>query len=312
MDGLSIALTVTTLIAVTSQAVSLFTRFSDAFRQDNQFSTIYYNLRIENQKTNAWAKRIQMQLQPGQGLESVIPSDSLVEVNKILMKLKTTYELVEMKLRSVRYDPKKDRSQRAFFNKLRWLLVGYDEPKQMVKLLKSLNEYLNLIAPVLPGYTSIEPYSVPGPPTTAEIVPTIAMQPQPLETNEGANDDQKSEVEDEDTQLDFNLLLDRHISTKAVFDACVRTLKSLEKVEAAIVLPSGQTLRAQASLATRKLQTWGIGMFTGPLALDHLFDCHGKRARPLRQAILKLLVRIAATGGMCPSDYEAHVLAHPC
>lgn len=149
MEAVTIGYLLLTIVQVTKDATRLINSIKYSAPKVDQ---IYYRILAEKETTEAWANP--MRIANGMDLESSIPPDKLNEVTKLLRKLVEYVKVAEARYAKVQL---KSADQKNTIANLRaravFVLAGYDDLKDLVDVIASMNKALLTIAPVLPPYS---------------------------------------------------------------------------------------------------------------------------------------------------------------
>ena len=248
--------TILAVLNIIEKSSNLVQRFNKALKDDNNFSIIYYRLLAEKGKYEGWANNMRV-------VGNQIPPKDLETVNEIKDKLEETFHKVEK--RFGKYKPAfGGKAQRADAKaRMKWILGESDEIKELLDLIRTLNESLGIVAPILPPYTS------PGPTATTEVID----EPHPGSAGH---------IEELSTPSFSNVLW-------KLFDTCLHCLSVIGLAKDKI----GDLAKGQAY----RLRLWGVGLFQDVISLDELLYASRKHTDSLRTFLLEAFVDIAITEG---------------
>ena len=152
-DPISLAIGAGYLILSVVQVTNNAYRLIDSIKYSApKVDQIYYRILAEKETTEAWAN--QMRIANGMDLQTSIPPDKLDEVTKLLSKLVQYVKTAEDKYAKVELKPADQKNTIANLRaRAQFVLSGYDDLKDLVDVITSMNKALTTIAPPLPPYS---------------------------------------------------------------------------------------------------------------------------------------------------------------
>ena len=293
MDPFSAIYLVLTLVQTTNNAYRLVNSIRYSAPKVDQ---IYYRLLSEKETTEAWAN--QMRMANGTDLQTSIPPDKLDEVTKLLSKLVIYVKRAEDKYAKVEL---KSADQKNTIANLRaraqFVLTGYDDLKDLVDAIASMNKALTTIAPPLPPYSRHmysegsthpqiqrlisddgQPLSTPGSMDGTTAVETPLSRAQTWQPSRTGTDDSTRNVYD----------LEHLPSLQSIYELCLNAMQMMAY--------RGRHALIQNSVARLKL--WGTGIFEPPVPLDNVLMLRKNDSNAVRQAFLKAMAHILVLQGM--------------
>ncbi|GAB7347677.1 hypothetical protein MBLNU459_g5244t1 [Dothideomycetes sp. NU459] len=237
---------------------------------------IYFQLLAEKEATESWTKQIQLS-----GGPTPFPPEKLDEVKRLLIKLEIYYEKAQRKY--VRIDPSPRGSNRAssLRAKTAFVLLNFEDLRELVATIHAMNTALRAIAPPLPPYTTPR-YSEGMAPELVSVLtrayPT-APQRNPFPP-EHVNDSPESSGSESSVSLVEKQ--PKGTSLETIYKLSLRGLRQLAKLRKINLIDN----------AAARLQLWGIGLFSEAFSLDMIFDVHGDSENPLREGLLEAFATI--------------------
>ena len=302
MDLVSVGYLILTLEQVTKNAYSLTNSIKYSTPKVDQ---IHYQILAEKATTEAWAN--QMRITNGRDSAPSIPPDKLDGVTKLLSKLVEYVKAAEDKYAKVK---SKSADKKNTIANLRpralFMLSGYNDLKDLVDVIASMNKALLMIAPALPPY-----------PRHMYPEGSIRPQIQHLMLDDHDTNSQGSEAQPSSTPVSMD-------GTTAVGPTFSRTqTKQLSRIGTDISarsvyglehLPSLRSiyelcLNAMDMMAHRgrhallqnssaRLKLWGAGIFELPVPLDTVLMLREKDSNAVRKVFLKAMAYILVRLGM--------------
>lgn len=282
-----------TLVQVTNNAYRLINKIKYSAPKVDQ---IYYRMLAEKETTEAWAN--QMRMANGMDLQTSIPPDKLDEVTKLLNKLMMYVKAADEKYAKVELKSADQKNTIANLKaRAQFVLSGYDDLKDLVDVIASMNKALTTIAPPLPPYSR---HMYPEGSTRPQVQRLISDYGQPSSTPRSmggttavettlsrAQTEQASDIgPDHPTGNVYNL---EHLpSLKSIYGLCLNAMDMMAH--------RGRHALLQNSSARLKL--WGAGIFEPPVPLDNVLMLRKKDSNAVRQAFLKVMAYILVLQGM--------------
>ena len=256
MDPVSVSASILSILTILEKSSDLIQRFNKALRDDSNFSIIYFTLMAEKRKYEGWANNMRL-------VGNQINPDDLATVNEIEDKLRETLHRAEKRIG--KFEPAVGgKAQRADAKaRMKWILGESDVIKDLLVLIRTLNESLGIMAPILP------PYTLPGPTATTEVI----NEPHPGSAGH---------IAEPFTPLFSNVL-------GKLFDTCLHCLSVIGLAKDKIGdLAEGQAYR---------LRLWGVGLFQDVISLEELLYASRKQTESLNTFLLEAFVDIAIAEG---------------
>ena len=293
MDPVTTGYLILTLVQVTNNAYRLINSIKYSAPKVDQ---IYYRILAEKETTEAWAN--QMRMANGMDLQTSIPPDKLDEVTRILSKLVQYVKAAEDKYAKVEL---KTANQKNTIANLRaralFVLSGYDDLKDLVDVIASMNKALTTIAPPLPPY-SRHMYSDGSPhPQVQHLISDVGQPSSTLVSMDGttavettfsrAQTEQPSRM-GTDNSAGSVYDLEHLPSLQSIYELCLNAMHMMAH--------RGRHALLQNSFARLKL--WGAGVFEPPAPLDNVLMLRKKDSNAVRQAFLKAMAHILVLQGM--------------
>ena len=292
MDPVAVGYLVLTVVQVTNNAYRLINSIKYSAPKVDQ---IYYRILAEKETTEAWAS--QMRIGNGMDLQTSIPPDKMDEVTKLLSKLVQYVKAAEDKYAKVelRADPKNTMANlrsRALF-----VLSGYDDLKDLVDVVASMNKALMTIAPAPPPHSRLMYPEGSTRPQVQHLILDDGQSSSTLISMDGttavetifsrAQTEQLSRIgTDKSTVSVYDL---EHLpSLKSIYELCLNAMGMLAH--------RGRHALLQNSSARLKL--WGTGIFELPVPLDVVLMLRKKDSNAVRQTFLKAMAHILVLQGM--------------
>lgn len=273
MDPITVSASILSIVQLVNDATRLFKRLQTL--DEKKVSILYFKLMAEKTIMTTWANR--MRLLNGDDLRKAVPPENFQDVMEIIEKLDQVFEEANKNLHSVIAlggEKLKPGNLKARFL---WVSIGYEQLKESIELLETLNRALGIKAPGLP------PYSPPGrgsdvvsAQATTEVTSSSALGSTTLAENP-MNSEPSPGKEAPRTTL------------RTVYRLCLGTLR----VIGAQVSPLSLAVRTVSS----RLEMCATGFFEEPYPLDEILESHRKRCDPLREYILRTFIDIAIAEG---------------
>lgn len=280
-------LTIFAISTVLNTAFNLAQKCRRALVNDNRFSTIYFTFMGEKRKYEAWANNMRL-------VGNSIPLEDIAAVNDIRESLEKTLDKAQkMFQRFQTYKPEIGGKplHPKVTDRMKWALWASDEIEDLLKLVRTLNEVLGIMAPILP------PYTLPGTVSTQ-----TAASAEFTATGEEINEfdaDSLGGISEQPATPAFNNVLQRF------YDTCLKGLNLIGLAKDEI----GDLARRQ----TYQLHLWGTGLFDDELSLEELLYASVKKTESLYTFLLEAFVDIAIVEGpllqaTCPDGERANIV----
>ena len=308
MDPITVGYLILTMVQMTKNATSLINSIKYSAPKVDQ---IYYRILAEKETTEAWANS--MRIANGMDLETSIPPDKLDEVTKLLGKLVEYVKVAETKYAKVEL---KSADQKNTIANLKaralFVLSGYEDLKDLVDVIASMNKALLTIAPVLPPYSRQMYPEASARPQVQQLMLddrdtySRGSEAQPSSTLISLDGTTAVETPFSRTQTEQLSRIGTDNSTRSVYG--LEHLPSLESIYElclnAMNMMAHRARHAQLKHLSARLKLWGTGIFELPVPLDTVLILRKKDSNAVRQAFLKAMAHILVLQGMFPP--------HPC
>ncbi len=293
MDVISVGYLILSLVQVTNNAYRLINSIKYSAPKVDQ---IYYRILAEKETTEAWAN--QMRIANGMDLQTSIPPDKLDEVTKLLSRLVQYVKAAEDKYAKVEL---KSADQKNTIANLRaralFVLSGYDDLKDLVDVIASMNKALITIAPALPPYSR---HIYPEGSTRPQVQHLISDDGQPSSTLVSMDGTTAVETTFSRAQTEQPLRIGTDSSARSIYD--LEHLPSLESIYElclnAMDMMAHRGRHALLQNSSARLKLWGTGIFELPVPLDIVLMLRKKDSNAVRQAFLKAMAHILVLQGM--------------
>lgn len=257
MEAAAVVLSILTFV---NTSFDIAKKYHRAVTNDNRFKTLYWNFLAERKITNGWANN--MRLNPGG-----IPSEEANTVDEIRCSLEASYKKVDKRMNT--YQPSDTGKVTSPSARIKWLTGGYEDLRDLLGLIRALNQALRTIAPPLPQYSDTNPSYRPPPPVPSreEVVDNQdlpAELPQPHE----------------DTTL------------RQLYMVCLQNLSQM--------IASARSLGDELGRVEDRLRVWGDGLIHDELPLDALLHESNAYMHQIRIFLLSAFVDLAFTQGVSP------------
>ena len=293
MDVVSIGYLLLTVVQVTNNTYKLINSIKYSAPKVDQ---IYYRILAEKETTEAWAN--QMRIANGMDLETSLPPDKLDEVTKLLSKLVQYVKAAEDKYAKVELKPLKQQNTMANLKaRALFVLSGYDDLKDLVDVIASMNKALITIATPLPPYSR---HIYPEGSTRPQVQRLILDDGQPSSTLVSTDEATAVETAFSRAQIAQPTKMGIDNSTRSVYD--LEHLPSLESIYElslnAIDMMAHRGRHALLQNSSARLKLWGTGIFGPPVPLDVVLMLRKNDSNAVRQAFLKAMAHILVLQGM--------------
>ena len=293
-DPLSVMYLVLSVVQVTQNAYNLVNSIKHVSTRIDQQC---YRLLAEKETTEAWAN--QMRLAAGDDLRSSVPPEKYDQVIEILEKLQVYYAKAEVKYSKVGAKTSKDGGEKGPGIRARtsYVLSGYNELKDLVDTISTMNTALRAIAPPLPPY-AVPMYEGPQrPPTFAStfsarshdrLAPSVSARSAGSSTAIPASSLSQTLVDDDRSLSPGGR--DNPSNDDYAHLPRLSTIYSL-LLEALEMLATHRKEDLLQNSAAR-LKLWGAGLFEQPAPLDQVLAKDDANPSATRQAFLKTAAHI--------------------
>ncbi|MCJ1309252.1 hypothetical protein MMC25_002910 [Agyrium rufum] len=291
MDPLSLSATVLALASITTDVFRVVQRLQRAFKDDVKFNTLYFQLVTEKQKTIGWVNN--MRHVDGNGLHGKVPPENLALVQDSVHRLEETYKRANKMFRKFQISGADETVKKDLVQRTKWVLRGTEEVTDLINLLKSLNEALNVLAPVLPVYSppmgTYPASSAVGNATGSDVMPEVAAD----KTSGEALQHSLTVTTSPNTSDFLSDSYDYHPvnidppTIRQIYNANLRALS--------IIISNDAKLNELARSDLVRLRLWGIGLFDDSLSLDDILKTSPTRFKSLQSCLFHSLVNIAVT-----------------
>jgi len=272
---LALSAAVVSALRLTNELVRIMKALREV--EDPRVQMIHYRLLTQQQITLGWANRIR---NGGSSSWNILP-EAAEHVYTILEQMRKYYDLAESKMSRIRAEPDGRMTSRMFARRLWFANGGFEDLKNLIDALDSMNQALLVIAPPLPAYSSADPPL--GPMEGSQISP---QGPGQQTTTQKSNTSRDS----------FSDILEAKalpISIARLYKQCLESLQLLSRSNM-VAVPNDTFLERPCEL----FRQWGVGIFDAehPL-INAILSEEIEEGRNLRNLIVRSLVYIAVIEG---------------
>ena len=250
---------------------------------------LYYRLVLEKKRTEGWVNS--MRGRGASSLRATVSPGELENVTVLLAKLMEHYDLAAK--RFSRFSTAQERTERGFIARMKLASGGYDDIKDLLETLATMNAALYAMAPPFPpGYSPT--------PTAPEYVARDSVQ----SSSSAAFDESER---DEDISITPSGILpsatpvDTDISPTVLEseDASPSlTLQTLYSSALKSMMVIGNTRDSSRLVQIgHRLQTWGIGLFNSSISMDEILKSNKGDNSLIIECVRKALVKILVLEG---------------